>query len=67
MKDKFIPVWEFSKLTGITMSSIYRWIKEGRIGDKDYKRVIKQVERTLIRKDLQVARLPSGKVNIKKT
>lgn len=63
-EQKYIPIWEFAKRTGISMASIYRWIKERRLKETDYKRIEKTVTRTLIREDLQVIRKDSGKVDI---
>lgn len=35
-----IGVWEYAKKNGITVQTVYRWIREGKVPDDQFERVM---------------------------
>ena len=54
MKNEFIPVWQFAKERGISIFTIYSWIKRRQIKEEDVKVDEKIVKRITVNKNAEI-------------
>ena len=47
----FVPAYEAAKNLGVSKQTIYRWIREGKMPEGEYKVIEKMVKRILINRD----------------
>jgi len=47
--SKYIPVYEYAKKRGVTIQTVYRWIRERKLKDEDVKRETVTVERLKVK------------------
>ena len=52
-KDCWIKPYELAKKLGVKNQTIYRWIREGRIPENQYRKVEIVVKRIELRKDIK--------------
>ena len=53
--NKFISVFEYAKSKNTSPQNVYRWIREGKLGEENVKLEIRQVERIRVKKDAELA------------